>query len=543
MADKKCLDGTGLRTVADWVISKLSGKSDTSHKHTKSQITDFPTALKNPNALTVQFNGTTNQTYDGSVAKTVNITPANIGAAASSHTHSYLPLTGGNVTGRTLFYQGNGVIDLSVGAGTAGYMYACQLKFTGTYQNQPIRFRVLQRERYGEIYIKFAVGNTTNAALHWFYITGNISAYIVKSDTTTWDLYIQKSEAYDSIAITELQKGGYMAGVSITWINSTVTSLPDGYVTATLLTDRRNISGNAASATALTTSAGSATKPVYFSSGKPVECSYSIQKSVPADAVFTDTNTWRGIQNNLTSDSTTDSLSAAQGKALKALVDGKAASSHKHAKSDITDMPTSLPANGGNADTVDGKHASDFLLVSGLATNSNCLYMPRVQGDVNWLPDTGERTMIREFSSASANLPNSAWYHILASRSADVSYGSQLAIGMTTNDLYYRCYAAGNFENWHRAGVDVVIGTSSGTVAYKSGYTKALIEFWKTTVGSASRTVYDAALITGLSSSMTASTPSAISSGQDFAFALGNDASGGIIISGNYSKYKITYFN
>lgn len=35
-------------------------------------------------------------------------------------------------------------------------------------------------------------------------------------------------------------------------------------------------------------------------------------------------NTWRGIQNNLTSDSTTDSLSAAQGKALKALIDGKA---------------------------------------------------------------------------------------------------------------------------------------------------------------------------------------------------------------------------
>lgn len=43
-----------------------------------------------------------------------------------------------------------------------------------------------------------------------------------------------------------------------------------------------------------------------------------------------DTNTWRGIQNNLTSDSTTDSLSAAQGKALKALVDGKAASGHTH---------------------------------------------------------------------------------------------------------------------------------------------------------------------------------------------------------------------
>lgn len=45
---------------------------------------------------------------------------------------------------------------------------------------------------------------------------------------------------------------------------------------------------------------------------------------------LTDTNTWRGIQNNLTSDSTSDSLSAAQGKALKGLVDGKAPNGHTH---------------------------------------------------------------------------------------------------------------------------------------------------------------------------------------------------------------------
>lgn len=30
-------------------------------------------------------------------------------------------------------------------------------------------------------------------------------------------------------------------------------------------------------------------------------------------------------------------------------------------KADLSDIPTTLPANGGNADTVDGKHASDFL--------------------------------------------------------------------------------------------------------------------------------------------------------------------------------------
>lgn len=77
-----------------------------------------------------------------------------------------------------------------------------------------------------------------------------------------------------------------------------------------------SLSGNASSATALTSSAGSATQPIYFSGGKPVVCTYTLAKSVPADAKFTDTNTWRGIQNNLTSTATDQSLAAAQGKTL-----------------------------------------------------------------------------------------------------------------------------------------------------------------------------------------------------------------------------------
>ena len=50
-----------------------------------------------------------------------------------------------------------------------------------------------------------------------------------------------------------------------------------------------SITGNAATATALTSSAGSATQPIYFSNGKPVACSYTLAKSVPSNAVFTDT--------------------------------------------------------------------------------------------------------------------------------------------------------------------------------------------------------------------------------------------------------------
>lgn len=57
-----------------------------SHTHTKSQITDFPSSLKNPTSLTIQTNSTTAATYDGSAAKTVNITKGNIGLSNVDNT-------------------------------------------------------------------------------------------------------------------------------------------------------------------------------------------------------------------------------------------------------------------------------------------------------------------------------------------------------------------------------------------------------------------------------------------------------------------------
>lgn len=56
--------------------------------------------------------------------------------------------------------------------------------------------------------------------------------------------------------------------------------------------------GMASSAAKLgnTSTIGSATKPVYFSSGGvPVACNYELNKTVPADAKFTDTNTTYGV--------------------------------------------------------------------------------------------------------------------------------------------------------------------------------------------------------------------------------------------------------
>ena len=77
-------------------------------------------------------------------------------------------------------------------------------------------------------------------------------------------------------------------------------------------------------------------------------------------------NTWRGVQNNLTSTATDQSLSANQGKVLKGLVDGKAASSHTHNYAGSSSA-------GGTANSVNGltfaAQTTDPGAGSSLATN------------------------------------------------------------------------------------------------------------------------------------------------------------------------------
>lgn len=71
---------------------------------------------------------------------------------------------------------------------------------------------------------------------------------------------------------------------------------------------------------------------------------------------------------------------------------GYASTTHTHSYNDLEDkpvIPTTLPANGGNADTVDGKHASDFAAsshthsksqISGLTEPSDYVVVNGVNG-------------------------------------------------------------------------------------------------------------------------------------------------------------------
>ena len=86
----------GIGTVVDQMILR-SSNTNLMHYKNGTQYTILDTS--NIASLTIQFNGSTNTIYAPNGAKTVNITPAAIGAAASSHTHNYLPLSGGTMSG------------------------------------------------------------------------------------------------------------------------------------------------------------------------------------------------------------------------------------------------------------------------------------------------------------------------------------------------------------------------------------------------------------------------------------------------------------
>lgn len=77
----------GIGTVVDQMILR-SSNTNLMHYKNGTQYTILDTS--NIAALTIQFNGSTNTTYVPNAAKTVNITPAAIGAAPSSHYHSSL---------------------------------------------------------------------------------------------------------------------------------------------------------------------------------------------------------------------------------------------------------------------------------------------------------------------------------------------------------------------------------------------------------------------------------------------------------------------
>lgn len=194
---------------------------------------------------------------------------------------SYLPLTGGSVTGKTYFSYGNYVKSFTTSV-TDKYFHICTITINIEYINQPIIFYYVQRGNYGKTVVWFKSQNSQDPELMNFFSSGYNAnnTYLVKTSSGIWDLYIKKTEKYDSLTITQLEFGDYYKKVYITWASDELETLPSGYVTST--TESVTLSSsNATNSTYATklgssssqTSVGSAQNPVYFSGGVPTLCS------------------------------------------------------------------------------------------------------------------------------------------------------------------------------------------------------------------------------------------------------------------------------
>ncbi len=123
-----------------------------------------------------------------------------------------------------------------------------------------------------------------------------------------------------------------------------------------------SLDGNASTATALTSSNGSSVQPIYFSNGKPVATSYSLNKTVPSDAKFTDT----------TYDEATTSMSGLMSKSDKTKLDSIASGANNYT------LPTASSSTLGGVKTTSSVTSSSGYtacpIISGVPYFKNTTY-------------------------------------------------------------------------------------------------------------------------------------------------------------------------
>lgn len=124
--------------------------------------------------------------------------------------------------------------------------------------------------------------------------------------------------------------------------------------------------GSADSAAKLDSSAGTETQPIYFKDGKPTETKYTLEKSVPSDAVFTDTHYNTGLKVGTSNESIADAAANNGGVFLNILDNNNVKDSHR-----ITGTGSVKVTSDENGDiTIDGL-GDEYKLDSSVEENSS----------------------------------------------------------------------------------------------------------------------------------------------------------------------------
>lgn len=289
---------------------------------TKSKISDFPSSLPASDVY-AWAKASTKPSYSWN-----EITGKPGTFAPASHTHNYIAAIMSSsavptkaADGRVEFYYNvnNGLANNMPSTNNANAIISLS-RHAGDYPSQ------LGFSSDGNIYYREGVGTT---AWKTIITSSNYTSYTTTKTgggaSGTWGINVSGTAskatllapAYSSSTLTTttstwrngVTEGNVVWGQS--WVDRSLSGdsgdltiwikkVNDKITTANMTIDGTitaasgfigSLSGNASSATALTTSAGSATQPVYFTGGKPSACTYTLGKSVPSNAVFTDTNT------------------------------------------------------------------------------------------------------------------------------------------------------------------------------------------------------------------------------------------------------------
>lgn len=253
----------------------------------------------------------------------------------STYASNYSHAEGWNTTasGHVSHAEGENTMANSRGAHSEGYF----AQASGNFSHAEGFFTIAQRKSqhvFGEYNIEDTTAGTASFRGAYVEIVGNGTAADARSNARTLDwsgnevlagsltaTQINGTLPYDNtssgLTATNMQDAIDEVYGTFGTLDSVITGSPsasktltafsetDGIVTATfsdISITKSQISdfpayagsstegGSATSAVRLDTStAGSATQPCYFDNGVPVACTYSLNKTVPSDAVFTDT--------------------------------------------------------------------------------------------------------------------------------------------------------------------------------------------------------------------------------------------------------------
>lgn len=93
-------------------------------------------------------------------------------------------------------------------------------------------------------------------------------------------------------------------------------------------------------------------------------------------------------------------------------------------------------------------HSHNYAGSPSAGGNAYKVNLSRVAKDANYQPG-GNTGIWEEFTNGTAyNLPTNAWYHIFTGQGSDANYNTQLALGMTANNIAYRNRNSGTWQPW-----------------------------------------------------------------------------------------------